>query len=67
MSSTETAGGIMYHDAGFAGLPEQQHPTSGLLNKEVHAGSGGQGEVPNGHDKTVIERPLSVPGSLLLK
>ena len=62
-----TAGGIMYHDAGYAGLPETDHPTAGLLNKEVHRSSGGKGEVANGHDDALVERPLSVSGALLFK
>ena len=62
-----TSGGILYHDAGYAGLPEADCPTAGLLNKEVHLGTGGQGEIANGRDDTIVERPLSVFGTLLFE
>jgi hypothetical protein len=62
-----TSGGILYHDAGYAGLPETDYPTAGLLNKEVHLGPGGQGEIANGRDDTIVERPLSVSGALLFE
>ena len=62
-----TAGGIMYHDAGYAGLPETDHPTAGLLNKEMHHDAGGHGEIANVRDDTIVERPLGVSGALLFK
>ena len=62
-----TAGGTMFHDAGYAGLPDANYPTAGLLDKEVHRGSGGQGEIANGRDDTLIKRPLSIPSALLIK
>jgi len=62
-----TSGGILYHDAGYAGLPATDYPTAGLLNKEVHLGAGGQGEIANGRDDTIVERPLSVSGALLFE
>jgi hypothetical protein len=62
-----TAGGTMYHDAGYAGLPDTDHPTAGLLNKEVHRDPGGHGEIANVRDDTIVERPLSAFGALFFE
>jgi len=66
-TNNATSGGILYHDAGYAGLPETDYPTSGLLNEKVHLGAGGQGEIANGRDDTIVERPLSISSVLLFE
>lgn len=63
----KTAGGSMYHDRGFAGLPESEHPTAGLLGEDLYVGPRREHEISNGHHNASVDSPLSVPGALLLK
>jgi hypothetical protein len=67
MTTGKTAGGLMYHDRGFAGLPESEHPNAGLLDQDLHVGPRREHEISNGHHNASVESPLSIPGALLLK
>ena len=63
-----TSGGLMYHDAGFAGLPETAYPTTvHLSGKESHISASRQREVAHAGGDTLAQSPLSIPRSMLLE
>ena len=63
-----TSGGIMYHDVGFAGLPEVGYPTtSSDSGQKLHIGTSGQREFAHGCNDALSNSPLSIPSALLLK
>ena len=63
----QIAGGAMYHDAGFAGLPLKMHPQAGLSDKEQNIASGGIREIPDVVDESASLGPSGIASFLLLK
>lgn len=62
-----TSGGNMFHEAGYAGLPEACHPIGGDLDKKVDIRVGGQNKILHAGGEALIDRPLGISGTLLLE
>ena len=66
--STELSGGSMYYDAGYAGLPYDEQPSSSnLLGKDGHVLGQRQGVGADIVDNPRPMRPDGIPTGLLLK
>lgn len=64
----EVAGGTMYHDEGYAGLPYKEQPTALASPREQHhIANGVNGVGPNVVNDALRLGPSSVLGALLLK
>ncbi len=63
----ELAGGLMYHDRGFAGLPTEYLAVARSSEKGIELAVSGVGKLGDLGDQSAIEGPLSTPRALLGK
>lgn len=68
MLNMETTGGSMYHESGFAGLQNDQHPSSVVsLLEHLSRSISREGKLPNIQNNAVVLCPASIFGPLLIK